>query len=279
MPATSAAIGTKLTHTTPAPALDLLATGFVVHKNARYNARIYDCSKTVGSGPIIPVNRHFTGVAEDDLIVIWFANPDLETHVVWTDSVEKFASNWPSNPPRIVVASRLGSEGKDRLGNDQLSYSADRYQEVTIYNQPDRAMSGYNPNEEHALIAPSFKFADQANPPPVAYALQTGGINVLHDPALAKDALYTSDPYVLVQYSDLQAGESKMAVYTVQAEDPAAVLNPDMDAGTGRRFNYTFDYTMTVAELVQPPYPLAWVIGLVASPETFGINTSPARAY
>ena len=37
---------------------------------------------------------------------------------------------------------------------------------------------------------------------------------MLHDAALAKDELYTSDPYVLVQYYDKQAKESKMAVYT-----------------------------------------------------------------
>ena len=32
-----------------------------------------------------------------------------------------------------------------------------RFQQVQIYNQPDRAMAGYNPNEEHALMAPSLR--------------------------------------------------------------------------------------------------------------------------
>lgn len=276
---TPAVIGSKLKHPLPSPATDVLETGFVVHENARYNAALYNRSKIIGSGPIIPVNRQFTGDPEDELVVIWFSPPDLQTGIVWANSVERFDANWPTNPPRIVIASRLGSEGKDNAGLDQISYSSDRYQSVAIYNQPDRAKPGYNPNEEHAILAPSFKFSDQANPPPAAYALQTGGLNVLHDAALAKDELYTSDPYVLVQYYDRQAKESKMEVYTVQSEDPRAALNPDIDARTGRRFSYTFDYTMVAGEPVQPPYPLARVIGLVASPETFGMNTSPVRAY
>ncbi len=276
-PATTAVIGTKLTHTIAPPIGDAYQTdaGFVVHKKARYNANVYDRSKTAGAGPIIPVNQHFTGQAEDDLIVIWFAKADPETHVAWTNSVEKFDLVWPTVPGRIVIASRLGSESKAPDGvMDQLSFTANAYQNVVIYNQPDRDLAGFNPNEEHALIAPSFKFADQANPPPAAYALQSGGMNVT-----AQDETYTSDPYVLVQYNDLQAGESKMAVYAVQLEDHMASLNPEVDARTGRKFNYTFDYTMTVAEPVQPPYPLAKVIGLVPCPETFGLNTSLAKVY
>ncbi len=276
---TPATVGKKVTHPVPPPAADVLETGFVVHKNARYNAEIYDRTKIIGSGPIIPVNRQFTSDAEDELVVIWFSRPDVQTGIVWSDSVERFDAAWPSAPPRIVIASRLGNEGKDAAGVDQLSFSSDKFESLKIYNQPDRTLPGFNPNEEHALIAPSFKFLDQANPPQAAYALQTGGLNILHDPTLANDTAYTSDPYVLVQYYDKVAKESKMSVYTVQAEDAKAALNPDVDARTGRRFNYTFDYTMIAGEPVQPPYPLARVIGFVASPETFGINTSPARAY
>lgn len=276
-PATTATIGTKLTHTiTPAVgAAYQTDTGFVVHKNARYNANIYDRSKTVGSGPIIPVNLEFTGKAEDDLIVIWFANPDPETHVTWTNSVEKFDPVWPIAPKRIVIASRLGSEGKAPDGTtDQPPFTTDAYQNVVIYNQPDRDLPGFNPNEEHAVMAPSFRFADQANPPPAAFALQTGGLN-----RTAHDGTYTSDPYVLVQYDDVADGEAKMAVYTVQLEDHLAALNPEVDGRTGRKFNYTLDYTMTVAEPVQPPYPLARVIGLVPCPETFGVNVGLAKVY
>ena len=111
-----------MNHPLPSPATDVLETGFVVHKNARYNAEIYDRSKIIGSGPIIPVNRHFTGDPEDELVVIWFSPPDLQTGIVWANSVERFDANWPSSPPRIVIASRLGSEGKDNAGLDQTLF-------------------------------------------------------------------------------------------------------------------------------------------------------------
>jgi hypothetical protein len=273
-PAVSAEIGKRLTRLLPPPTNDVLDTGFVVHVNARYNASIYDRTKTVGSGPIIPVNQQFTTFPEDELVVIWFEKPDATTGISWTNSIQRFDPQWPVNPPRIVLASRLGSEGKDADGADQLVFTQDKHANVTIYNQPDREMPGYNPNEEHALIAPSLKLQDQANPPPAAYALQTGGLNVL-----TTDETYTSHPYVLVQYKDTVANEDKMQVYAIQGEDSSSELNPWIDPRNQREYNYTFDYTMIVAEPVQPPYPLARVIGLVPCPETFGINTTATKTY
>jgi hypothetical protein len=269
-----AVIGQRLTRELPAPANDVLNTGFVVHKNARYNAAIYDRTRIIGSGPIIPVNQQFTGLPEDELVVIWYSKPDAQTGITWTHSVQRFAPEWPVNPPRIVIASRLGSEGKDKDGADQLVFTRDKHAGVIIYNQPDRSLPGYNPNEEHALIAPSLKLQDQANPPPSAYALQTGRLN-----KTTPDDTYTSHPYVLVQYTDSVAQEPKMKVYSILAQDPSPALNPWIDPVNQRNYNYTFSYTMTVAEPVQPPYPLGRVIGLNPPKETFGINTSPARVY
>ena len=83
--------------------------------------------------------------------------------------------------------------------------------------------AGYNPNEEHALIAPSFKFLDQANPPSAAFALRN------HLNRIAHDAAYTSDPYVLVEYFDREEGdkgEFKMAIYKIELEDDRPSLNP-----------------------------------------------------
>lgn len=275
----TAEIGKRLTRNLGPPSNDVLDTGFVVHPNARYNADVYDRTRILGSGPIIPVNRQFTGVPEDELVVIWYGKPDVGTGITWTHSVQRFDPQWPIDPPRIVIASRLGSEGKDSDGDDQLVFTRDKFSNVVIYNQPDREAPGYNPNEEHALIAPSLKFLDQANPPPAAYALQSGLLNVPHDESLTIDLDYTSDPFVLVQYFDLQANEAKMAVYTIETEDSSAELNPYIDPRNNRQYNYTFDYQMTAGEPVQPPYPLGLVIGLVACPETFGINTTDIKAY
>lgn len=270
----TAEIGKRLTRSLGPPTNNVLDTGFVVHANARYNADIYDRGTILGSGPIIPVNRQFTGIPEDELVVIWYAKPDAQTGITWTHSVQRFDPQWPLDPPRIVIASRLGSEGKDSDGDDQLVFTRDKFSNVVIYNQPDRELPGHNPNEEHALIAPSLKFQDQANPPPAAYALQTGLLNVLDE-----DETHTSEPYVLVQYHDIQANEAKMAVYVIEAEDASPELNPYIDPRNNRRYNYTFSYQMTAGEPVQPPYPLGRVIGLNPPPDTFGVNVTPARVY
>jgi hypothetical protein len=272
-------IGKRITKSIGPLPKDVLDTGFVVHKNAHYNANIYDRSKIVGSGPIIPVNQEFTPAIEDDLVVIWYAKPDNRTGITWTHSVQAFTPKWPIETPRIVIASRLGSEGKNRSGVDQLVFTRDKYADVQIYHQPDRELPGYNPNEEHAIIAPSLKFLDQANPPPAAYALQSGLLNVPHDESPTIDPDYTSNPYVLVQYFDVVANEAKMTVYGIELEDSSAELNPYIDPRNNRQYNYTFDYLMTAGEPVQPPYPLARVIGLVPCPESFGVDTSAVKAY
>ncbi len=284
-----------------------LGTGFVVYTNAFYNSRIYDRRKVADAGPIIPVNRNVrTNDLTRDLVVVWYQR--LE-HLLWPSQVERFRPQWPVvlDPAalpqplpdvesmsangtnylrRIVVASRLGSEGKDHALRDQLSFSSDRYDQVAIYHQPDASLPGYNPNEEHALIAPSFKFLDQANPPPVVYALR-------HDlNRTSPDDSHTSDPYVLVQYLDrgtnFGVGEFKMAVYAVEMEDDRPQLNPDRDPAIDpdpddptdqREFPYTFHYTMEAGEPVQPPYPLGLVIGAIPCRQTRGENLTPGRVY
>src|SRR5262249_32284921 len=129
----------------------------------------------------------------------------------------------PQPLDRIVVASRLGSEGRNENDVNQTFFDRERYDKVRIYAQPDPTKAGYNPNEEHALVAPSFKFLDQANPPSAAFALRRD-LNVT-----THDKNYTSDPFVLVEYFDQQAGDAgeyKMAVYRVELEDDRPSLNP-----------------------------------------------------
>ncbi|MES2572036.1 MAG: hypothetical protein V4710_18520, partial [Verrucomicrobiota bacterium] len=71
-------IGTKLVD----PRFDSagLGTGFVTSSKARYNVQVYDRSRVAEAGPIIPVNRHFTGRAEDELNVIWYEAAD---NILW----------------------------------------------------------------------------------------------------------------------------------------------------------------------------------------------------
>ncbi len=301
-------IGTKVT--SPSDTAQI-GTGFIVYTNSRYNAAIYDRKKVADAGPIIPVNRHFlTNELKNDLVIIWYERVD---GLLWPHQTERFAAFWPvaldpaglpATLPdvetmwatngagatnylrRIVMASRLGSEGKDQALRNQLSFTPGRYEQVSIYNQPDPTQPGYNPNEEQALLAPSFKFLDQGNPPPVAYALRHDLNQTNHD------ATYTSDPFVLVQYLDRGAnggrGEFKMAVYAIEKEDDRPALNPYVypevdpdpnDPGDQREFPYTFHYPMKAGEPVQPPYPLGVVIGLAPCRQTCGENISSQRVY
>ncbi len=205
-----------------------IRTGFVTGTKARYNVNVYDRSRVADAGPIIPVNRQFTGKAEDDLTVIWYESVD---NILWPWRPVRYTPKWPATKDRIVIASRLGSEGVDGDKNPQSVFDKNLFSDVRIYNQPDPALPGFNPNEEHALVSGSLKFAGAQNSPLAAYALRND-LNVAALPAntdtdSANDvahANYTSDPYVLVQYQDINAGEPRMKVYSVEKEDASLGL-------------------------------------------------------
>jgi hypothetical protein len=236
-----------------------------------YNPAIYNAQTL--SGPIVPVNIKYHGnplsrslMPRDDLVVVWYTDDpdyaDADTSIQWPYQPVCYRRfHWPDQAPtagnpttrrRIVIASRLGSAGKDEAGNEQFDFDPERYSDVMIYNQPIRG-DGFNPNEEHALIAPSFADLDSATPPPAAYALR----NDLNVDADSTDDAYTSEPYVLVQYFDIEAGQHGMAAYAVQASDGSTT---DDRLPEGNR-KYTFEYPMEAGQIVVAPYPLNLVIG------------------
>ncbi len=245
--------------------------------NSNYNSDIY--SRDIAAGPIIPVNRvYYADVADagidttKDLVVVWYeTNQDIE----WPFQSALYrrfhypsvapSAGIPTTKKRIVIASRLGTEGLDTADNRQFSFDPDLYQNVSIYNQPDKNAPGYNPNEEHALIAPSFAFATSANPPATAYALR----NDLNHTTF--NSTYTSDPFVLVQYFDVGAEEFRMSVYDVEVDDvntsdPLANQPVHEDAGSpgGATVDedYIFRYWVKAGEPLFAPYPLNLVIGI-----------------
>ncbi|MBT4819719.1 MAG: hypothetical protein HON70_28675, partial [Lentisphaerae bacterium] len=235
---------------------------------ANYNASIYSRTATAPDfGPIIPVNRTYyadpavTALdSERDLLVVWYEKTD---DILWPYHPVLYRQfKWPVDGPRIVIASRFGSDGLDAAGNEQLSYDVTKYADVKIYNQPDRAKPGYNPNEEHALIAPSFAYLSSPAPPPAAYALR----NDLNVDTFG--ATYTSDPRVLVQYTDItdpDAPETKMSVYTIEVidelvSDPRAKQALEPKEETNKASNYMFTYWTKAGEPVYAPYPLNLVI-------------------
>ena len=272
----TAIIGNKITSSYDTAGL---GTGYAFFKNARYNAAIYNRDNL--TGPIIPVNLHPTASTEEQLVVVWYENRDK---IIWPYQSVRYQPAWPTDGSglnRIVIASRYGNESVGVDGEDQIvtpvtaigtnSYPAEyafnpaRFQSVQIYNQPDRTLPGYNPNEEHALLAPSLRSAAISPRPMAAYALRDGDLNVTN-----KNSTYSSDPYVLVQFYDALAQEAKMRVYAIE-RDAADYNLGDLS------YDYSFDQQMTAGEPVIPFYPLPQVIGATPCNGNYGKDGQPAR--
>jgi hypothetical protein len=137
-------------------------------------------------------------------------------------------------PEPIVMASNAGS---GELGIAAIG---------TIYRQPDPALPGYNPNEEHALMSGG-----------VAWALRD-------DLNITSGADYSSEAFVLVDYI-AEDGRPAMVFRQVLREDST----------------YTFDYDVPVGRILQAPMPLPVMplplddIGNVANEEV-GASTDVA---
>ena len=243
--------------------------GYVLTRLAPVNFGVYDLPTQ--TGPIIPVNLEYPPfgqwTAADNpgmLAIAWY---QVQDGLRWPYKAVTYSPQWPASPPRIVVASQLGSESlKNSVGIPQDVFAAPVYNGVSIYNQPDNTLPGFNPNEEHALIAPSFLNASRS----AAFALRSD----LNRTAL--DAAYTSQPYVLVNYRDDTNPASpvqKMAVYSIQHED-AATTDARLPA-----FNqtYVYRYQGEAGKKLVPPYPLANVIAATPQDETDATNVDPQR--
>ncbi len=257
----NAEIGTEITSRHHAPGTP--HNGYVFWDRARYNVNVYD--RPTMQGQIFPVNRHFTGSREDDLVVVWY---HIRDNISWPCQSVKYDCNWPEQVPRrIVIASREGSECRDSKGvyqtwpdrdnNLQNYLDPARYKDVMIYQQPDPRLPGYNPNEEHAVATSSFRHKDMASAPVAAFALRDD-LNITD-----QDETHTSENYVLLQYYDLAESEHGMDVFRIDREDPG--------------YDYVFEYPMYAGDPVVAPYPLNQVIGAAPPSEISGINGDSER--
>lgn len=249
-------------------------SGYVFNALARYNRYVYQPERL--SGPIFPVNQQFVGQQEHDLVVVWYRNrtsaqiaeTGVSEPVYWPTSAIKYEPKWPTSRTdnRIVVASQLGSEGVQFDGETtQLLFDADSVTDVSIYNQPNPMLAGYNPNEEHALISDST-IDKSAQIRPAAFALRND-LNIL-----TQDESYTSSPYVLVQYRNLLSGQSddwRMLVYEVQLSDQFTPHVEGMTPGSSTD-SYSFEYTMKAGEPVTALYPLNIVQGIQIPEQNWG---------
>ena len=214
-----ASVGESVTNPTHFDYLD--KNGFIYFPNAFYDGAGLDraYNRDARLGPILPVNTRTTATARDtnELIVVWYHTNRLG--VAWADAPVRYTVQWPPNADTIVIASGLGS-GR---------FPTETMQEPTVYNQPDPKQPGYNPNEEHALIA----------------ALD-GGPNLL---ALRNDlnaVQNQSDPYALVKFRDAATSQWRIKPFRVLAEGIWT-----------NGVNYTFNYPAEAGLELQPPFPVS----------------------
>ena len=123
-------------------------------------------------------------------------------------AVQRYTLSWPASPAEIVLASNAGS------GELSSRQAAGR-----IYYQNDPEQPGFNPNDEHALMAAGRAWA-------------------LRDDLGTEQ---TSEPYVLVRYTETDSRPA-MTVFKVLREKPADDL--------------VFEYEATAGTILQAPMPL-----------------------
>ncbi len=164
-------------------------------------------------GAIIPVNAL---PGNEKLTVRWFkkaAAPSAGFSDFYVPGkVGRYTVTYPSiTTPEIVIAKGVGT---DDLPTAEAAGS--------VYYQNDSTKPGFNPNEEHAIMLGGR-----------AYALRD-------DLNVTSGAGYTSEPFVLLAYTD------------------PVDLRPAMHAYKVRRTaaNYDFNYTATAGTMLVKPYPL-----------------------
>jgi hypothetical protein len=286
-------------------------SGYILNAVSNYNATLYNRSAEVGTwGPVFPVNHsQLFNDAARRLQISYYENPyrtdrALNPNVAWPYITTEFQNVvyptvGPDKDKRIYIASRIGSEGVDENGRPQPVFDLAGYSGLRIYNQPNPGSAGYNPNEEHALAAPSGR---------AALLVKSAGDGVPNNLPLAAFALqadanqtttpYTSEPWVLVQVDNITTGEPEMAAYAVRKTRSGSIAFPrptdavvqstpglayeaapkpedrflTLDPNRSYNFSYTFEYPVFAGDLLIPPYPLNLVIGNVSMQDERGGN-------
>lgn len=174
-------------------------------------------------GAIIPVNA----IPGTNLLEVWWFRTNA-AHVgfnagdamkgfdpiYWPSVIGRYSPQWPSNPREIVLASLLGGTG---LSSDEAG--------GTIYVQNNPGAHGYNPNEEHAIMAGGTPFATRDD------------LNIV----TSTNGEYSSHPFVLVAY-EANDGRPDITPFKVLREKPEE--------------GHVFDYIVPAGQLLQPPMPL-----------------------
>lgn len=193
--------------------------GYVYFESAMYDADAY--RRDLRTGPILPVNKD-TIRDDDDMVVAWYCMGDSALGIYWPSLACHYTCEWPSDAEvaKIVIASQAGS--------GPLSKTI--YPNGRLYVQPDPALPGHNPNEEHALLL-------------------SVGTDAYTVHALRNDLntfMRASDPYVLFKYLPA-AGKWSMRVFKVVAEDST----------------FRFEYPAVAGAPILPPQPISLLLPLM----------------
>ncbi len=200
------------------PSADYTLAGYVASGTA-YSASAYknpfNTSLAIAeTGAIIPVNALPNNASK--LEIWWFkkvAAPSAEFSNFYVPAkVIRYTLGYRPDNPKIVLASNLGS---DDLSPDQIA--------GFIYVQNDSTKIGYNPNEEHALMLNGR-----------AYALRDD-LNVT-----TAGTTFTSQPRVLLEYTNTTDGRPAMTAFEVLREDDT----------------HKFVYNITAGTILNSPMPL-----------------------
>ncbi len=210
-------------------------TGFVVNELAYYDGLGGDAAynRAARSGAIVPVNRYSSSRPQEqgrELAVAWYR--EKARGVYWPERAVRYRPYWPIDPDRIIIASQQGAEVLGQAPLNPLQFPSAR-----IYIQNEINQPGYNPNDEHAIMAPSSTGTGYE----AAFALRSD-----FGSGFANDQASASDPYVLVKYFDNAQLLWRFRVFRVQA--------------TGAGFN-SFRFNGTAGTTVSPPYPVRLLPG------------------
>ena len=179
-----------------------------------YNPNLYsypvNTNGQTSLSTIIPI--HTNSVLET-----WWANPyqpaGMSSPVYFPSLVVRYQPQWPTNAPTIVLANQT----------EQNSALPDYALNPALYYQNNTNQPGFNPNEEHALLAGNNLYA-------IRNDLNSG----------APDS---SAPLVLVQYTNANSGRPGMLAYNVVATNS----------------QYGFNYSDVVPSMLIPPAPLDYL--------------------
>ncbi len=169
---------------------------------------------------IIPVNA----VPGRNVLKVWWfkkVSPPSATFQTFyvPAKIGTYTLTYPSNPATIVLASNAGSGD---LSGAEIAGS--------LYVQNDRAQTGFNPNEEHAVTIAGR-----------IYALRDDLNNTSAD-----GAAYTSEPFALLSYTHPTDNRPTMRVFKILRErDVDGTVNDQM-----------FNYPVTAGTILQGPMPL-----------------------